>query len=198
MDWAALGGQIIGLGAPLIGGALGGPAGAIAGKILADVLGVDATPEAVNTALANDPSTHAKLAEADAEWAKVAQEVAKAGAQQTTAVNESMRAEIASGTSWTHWRNLQAYELFLFECPLFFLASLFVVGGDLRANDYRGVSTFMALATGFILPYFFARCGLLGWTNSQTTTLRTTAMTGEHQPSVIGTIGEVVKAFAKR
>ena len=34
-----LAGKVIGLGAPVLGGALGGPLGAAAGKILADALG---------------------------------------------------------------------------------------------------------------------------------------------------------------
>ena len=39
-DWGGLAEQVIGLGAPVLGGALGGPLGAAAGKILADTLGV--------------------------------------------------------------------------------------------------------------------------------------------------------------
>jgi outer membrane lipoprotein SlyB len=39
MNWNDLAGKVIGLGAPVLGGALGGPLGAAAGKILADALG---------------------------------------------------------------------------------------------------------------------------------------------------------------
>ena len=39
MNWNDLAGKVIGLGAPILGGALGGPLGAAAGKILADELG---------------------------------------------------------------------------------------------------------------------------------------------------------------
>ncbi len=39
MNWNDLAGKVIGLGAPILGGALGGPLGAAAGKILADALG---------------------------------------------------------------------------------------------------------------------------------------------------------------
>lgn len=64
MDWASLAGQITGLGAPILGsilgGAIAGPAGAAlgsqAGKILASALGVEATPEAVQTAIQSNPN----------------------------------------------------------------------------------------------------------------------------------------------
>lgn len=74
MDWSALAPLVAGA-APTIGGLLGGlipfPGGAILGKmagtILADALGVPATPDAVNTAITTgDPAIiTAKLAEAD-------------------------------------------------------------------------------------------------------------------------------------
>jgi hypothetical protein len=56
MDLATIAGTLARLGAPILGGALGGPAGAaIAGTIidkLAGAFGVDATPDAVGEALA--------------------------------------------------------------------------------------------------------------------------------------------------
>ncbi len=75
MDWSALVPLVAGA-APTIGGLLGGlipfPGGAIlgqvAGKVLAEALGVPATPEAVNTAITTgDPAiVQAKLSEAEA------------------------------------------------------------------------------------------------------------------------------------
>ena len=41
MDWKDLGARVIGLGAPLLGEALGVPLGAAAGRILADALGAE-------------------------------------------------------------------------------------------------------------------------------------------------------------
>lgn len=75
MDWSALI-PLVAQAAPTIGGLLGGlipfPGGAIlgqvAGKVLAEALGVPATPEAVNTAITTgDPAViQAKLSEAEA------------------------------------------------------------------------------------------------------------------------------------
>jgi len=57
IDWQALGKQAIALGAPTIGAALGGPVGAQIGGVLAAILGVDPTPEAVGGAIAEDPGS---------------------------------------------------------------------------------------------------------------------------------------------
>lgn len=87
MDWSIIGG-LVGQAAPTIGGLLGGlipfPGGAIlgqvAGKVLAEALGVPPTPEAVHTAVTTgDPATvNAALAAADA---KMNAEVEKFKAQ---------------------------------------------------------------------------------------------------------------------
>lgn len=55
MDWKAIGKQLANLGLPLLGGAVGGPAGAVAGKALAAALGLssNATPEQTASALGN-------------------------------------------------------------------------------------------------------------------------------------------------
>lgn len=55
MDWVSLGKQVVGLGAPTIGAALGGPVGAQVGAVLATVLGVEPTPEAIGAVVADDP-----------------------------------------------------------------------------------------------------------------------------------------------
>lgn len=74
MDWSVIGG-LVGQAAPTIGGLLGGlipfPGGAIlgtvAGKVLAEALGVAPTPQAVHTAITTgDPATvNAALAKAE-------------------------------------------------------------------------------------------------------------------------------------
>lgn len=72
MDWSSLAGQLAQIGLPalgtLFGGPLGGTVGALVGKGVAAALGVPATPEAVSSAVAADPSGAAlKLAEIEAE-----------------------------------------------------------------------------------------------------------------------------------
>ena len=63
MDWKQVGNTAISVGAPLLGGALFGPAGAAVGSIIAGKFGVapDATPEQVLTAIKGDPDAALKL-----------------------------------------------------------------------------------------------------------------------------------------
>lgn len=58
MNWTDLIAPLVKLGAPLLGGALGGPLGAAAGKIVADAFGAsEATPAAVDAAIKSiDPA----------------------------------------------------------------------------------------------------------------------------------------------
>ena len=65
MDWKQVGNAVISVGAPLLGGALFGPAGATVGSIIAGKFGVspDATPDQVLTAINGDPDAALKLRE---------------------------------------------------------------------------------------------------------------------------------------
>jgi hypothetical protein len=99
LDWGDLAGKVIGLGAPILGGALGGPLGAAAGQILAGALGAaEPTPAAVDAALSGrgvDPSAAAMAAQqAESEWLAALAEIGKA---QVAEVGATQRAEIASG-----------------------------------------------------------------------------------------------------
>lgn len=66
MSWQKIG-KAIGKVAPVLGAALGGPAGAAIGELLANTLGVDATPAAVANAIKNDPQAALKLREFELE-----------------------------------------------------------------------------------------------------------------------------------
>lgn len=62
MDWKDIAG-VVGKAAPIVGGILGGPAGAAVGGLVATALGTDSTPDAVSTALLADPQAAIKLKE---------------------------------------------------------------------------------------------------------------------------------------
>lgn len=67
MDWSAIAGTLSTMGLTALGTAVGGPAGGVFGKAIADALGVSPTPEAVQQAIASsDPETiKAQLADID-------------------------------------------------------------------------------------------------------------------------------------
>ena len=60
LSWSDVGRAVGGI-APILGTALGGPAGAVVGSMIASALGTSATPDAVNTAMAADPTNAAKI-----------------------------------------------------------------------------------------------------------------------------------------
>ncbi len=65
MDWKSVSNAAISVGAPLLGGALFGPAGAAVGSIIASKFGVplDSTPDQVLAAINGDPDAALKLRE---------------------------------------------------------------------------------------------------------------------------------------
>jgi hypothetical protein len=191
MNWDNLVPQLVRLGAPLIGQAIGGPFGAVAGKILAETFGAaEATPEAVGEAVAKADPTAALAAarEAEDKWLAALSEIARA---QVAEVGQTQRAEIASDDFLQRsWRPIYALELSLFECPGF----AFVVGHALISGSAEAINGLAALS-GLLITYMGARFGVLGVYVSGRSREKQASATGEIVPSVIG---EVVKAVIRR
>jgi hypothetical protein len=109
MDLASLAASLTRLGAPIIGGALGGPAGAAIASTIVDKLAsafeVDATPEAVEAALEKaDAPIVVRRVEA-AEAPAISAEVARILAAEVKRVSEAQSAEIEKGFgAWQFWR----------------------------------------------------------------------------------------------
>ena len=191
MDWSELAKTVIGLGAPLIGTALGGPLGGAAGKILAEALGAaEPTPAAVKNAIAAaDPAAAANAAaQAEAEWAAALAEIGKSQVEQ---VGETQRTEIASDDPLQRWwRPLYALELSMLECPAFALTLLHAlwIGHEPGINGFANLS-------GLLMTYFGARFGVLGVYVSSRGREKQAAATGQPVPSVIG---QVVKTIARK
>jgi hypothetical protein len=193
MDWTTVAAKLVSLGAPMLGSALGGPLGGMAGKLVADAFGAAAaTPDAVHAAIA-DKATDLKLAaeaaqKAESEWMSALAEIGKA---QVSEVGETMRAESASEDVLQRWwRPLYALELSLIECPAFALTILHALwnGHDAGINGLVNLS-------GLLMTYFGARFGVLGVYVSGRTREKQSAITGEDAPSIVGT---VLKAVARK
>jgi hypothetical protein len=112
MDWKDLGSKIVSLGAPLLGGAVGGPGGAILGKVVANMFGGD--PE--------DPSDLLSKLTMDSDAALKCKEIESseriAIAQINQANTDSARdreVEITKATGGLNW-------------PMYVLAGVVVVG----------------------------------------------------------------------
>lgn len=202
MDWKSLGGTLAKTGFPIIGAALGGPLGGtiggVVGGIVASALGVDNTPEAVNTAITTgDPAVvNAALAKAEAEvsakWATI-EAIAKAEAEVNKVnieqINETMRAEIDARVPWWHWRHLIGY------------ATLLWIIGPLPPIVYHmwvgNITVLNALVAAVVslVPIIAISAGLNGWVAQDNTKRAVTAMTGEPPQSATAAI---VKAIVKK
>jgi hypothetical protein len=183
MNWNDLAGKVIGLGAPILGEALGGPLGAAAGKILADALGAhEPTPAAVNTAIEQvaDPNAAGAAAkQAESEWLAALAEIGKA---QMAEVGATQRAEMVSGDPLQRlWRPIFALELSLLECPAFALTLLRALwtGHDAGINGFASLSA-------LLMAYFGARLSVLGIYMTGRTREKQASVTGELPPTVIG------------
>jgi hypothetical protein len=186
-DWDDLAQHLIGLGAPLIGGALGGPLGAAAGQILAEALGATAaTPDAIKAAMAERGSATAAAArEAEAQFATA---LAQIGQEQVREVGATQRAEMASGDFLQRaWRPLHALELSLVECPLFTLTLLHA----LWTGSSASIEGFGSLS-GLLIAYFGARFGILGVYVSGRSREKLAVATGEISPSSIADVARSV------
>ncbi len=193
LDWKDLAQTVIGLGAPALGAALGGPFGGVAGKLLAEAIGAPApTPSAVNAAVVERAAESTFAAEAaqraEAEWLTVLAEIGKT---QVSEVGQTQRAEIASGDRLQRWwRPLYALELSLVECPAFALTLLHA----LWLGHEPGINGFANLS-GLFMAYFGARFGVLGVYVTGRTKEKRICATGVLTPSPIT---ELVKAIVKK
>src|SRR6195952_3921341 len=189
MDWGDLTKQVISLGAPMLGTALGGPLGGAAGEILARALGsVASTPAAGQTVLpVADP---AKLAEAEARWTELIRAEAET---QRTAISETqatIRAEIASDDPIQRWwRPAYALEL-TFECAALWT----VLVHEFWTGDIQTINALIG-ATALLATYWGFRFGVLGVYISGRTREKVSAATGQDTP---GILERVVKAVVKK
>lgn len=189
MDWGDLAKQVIGLGAPLLGSALGGPLGGAAGQILATALGsASATPGAVQATLPTaDP---AKVAEAEARWIETIRAEAET---QRTAISETqttMRAEMASNDVMQRWwRPIYAFEL-TFECAALWT----VLVHEFWTGDVETINALVGAMTLFV-TYWGFRFGVLGVYISGRTREKVCAATGQDTP---GMLEKLVKAVARK
>lgn len=186
MEWNDIARQVITLGAPALGAALGGPLGGAAGKILADVLGASAaTPGGVGTLLPTaDP---AKITEAETRWIEIVRAEAEAQRTAVAETQQTIRAEIASDDvvqRW--WRPVYAFELTL-ECGALWA----VLVHEFWTGDVQTINT-LVNATTLLIAYWGFRFGVLGVYVSGRTREKLGGAVGQEASG--GLVGKVMKA----
>lgn len=189
MDWGDLAKQVIGLGAPILGTALGGPLGGAAGRILAEVVGApEATPDAVGKALAT--SSADQLAQAENAWAEAIRAEAEAQRTAVTETQSTIRAELTAGDALQRWwRPLYAFEL-TFECAALWA----VLVHEFWTGDMTAINALIG-ATGLLVSYWGFRFGVLGVYMSGRTREKVCAATGRETP---GAMDKLIKAVTKK
>lgn len=106
MDWKALGNKIVDFGAPLLGGAIGGPGGAALGGVVADMFGGNPEdPGSLLQAMERDPEARVKLAQIQSDervrLREIAAEQTKAQlADRQSARQREVALQQAGRTSW--------------------------------------------------------------------------------------------------
>jgi len=156
------------------------------GKVIADQIGVPATPEALGKALSTDPEVLKKMQDTEAEWARTTAAIAQAAASQSDSINQTIRAE--QGTiSWYHWRHLIGYVTVLWAAGIAVVTTRL-----LWTLDPAQIAAAITLLTA-MWTVFAALCALNGYVAMDNTRRTSAAASGVMPPSVIDMIGGLFK-----
>lgn len=152
------------MGAPILGGligtAVGGPAGKIAGTLagkaiegLAESLGTDPIPSAIEGAIASDPGAAAKVQAAESRSA----EVIRVWEIEARAAAEAQTAEIEKGFgSWNWRRNMAHYSAW----GMFVVSGLATIYGAFVGNaGLTTVSAVFTATTGVVMAWVAVNSG---------------------------------------
>lgn len=180
--------DLVGKGAPLIGAALGGPAGGAVGGLIASALGVDNDPGQILQKLKTDPDALAKIKQLEYRHKERLESMAiEAQTAQMTEVNKTMRAELlADGWFKSGWRPLLGYIVGInIGLILFSLAySIFA--------DPKSAADVVASATVILTMAL----GVLGYNVKQRTNDKH-AILGQKTPGLLQALAERVKGNGK-
>ncbi|HQF30759.1 MAG TPA: hypothetical protein PLJ34_04860 [Hyphomicrobiales bacterium] len=194
MDWAALGKKIIGLGAPVVGGALGGPAGAAVGAAIGAALGVDGDPDAIDAAI--DGSGEAAIEainDVEPELPGIYAEFSR----QIENVNKTMRAElVAHSALQRNWRPLWGVGALV----IWFLTGLSVIAAIATAlvGGDASVMTAVAAALSGLAWFYTAPLAVLGVVAWGRTAEKTATLSEGRGPSLVEAIaGRIAKGGGK-
>jgi len=110
MNWSDIK-DVVGKIAPVLGTALGGPAGAAVGGLISSALGVENSPDRVAAAMQSDPEATAKLVQLqNAHIESLRRMALEAETSRLAEINKTMRAEAAASDPYVRrWRPTFGY-----------------------------------------------------------------------------------------
>jgi len=173
MDWKEIGKSLVSQGVPLLGGILGGPAGAVAGKMVAGIFDTNpSNPEELLNAIQSDPEAISKLREFEMTHKQKLQELQLEETRAFLADMDSARSREIALAKATGKSNKDLYVMAYIVIGSFFLISGFLfyqvitMSGDssIDSNVMEKINNnplvmiiIGALISGFtqVLSYFF-------------------------------------------
>lgn len=169
MDWKEIGRALVSQGAPMLGGLLGGPAGAVAGKMVAGMFGADPeSPEDVMNAITADPAAMQKIKEFEAKHQEELQRLQIKETELFLADIDSARKREVEVARVTGKKDKDLYLMAYIVIGSFFAITLYLLYAIIRADpDTNAIDELKdhplamiiigALISGFtqVLSYFF-------------------------------------------
>jgi len=169
MDWKEVGRSLVSQGMPLVGGLLGGPAGAAVGRMVSGVFGADPeSPEEVMNAIQSDPDAITKLREFEMKHKEKLEELQIEETKAFLADVQSARSREAATVAATGERDTHLYILaYIVVASFFGLAGYLLYGVIAKSETSTAVDAIKnnplimlligALISGFtqVLSYFF-------------------------------------------
>ena len=167
MDWKEIGRSLVSQGAPVLGGVLGGPAGAVAGKMVAGLFGADPnSPEDVMNAITGDPAAIQKIKEFEATHRQELQRLQLEETRAFLADLDSARQREVEVAKATGQKDKDLYRMAYLVLGIFFAITLFLLvviatGKNELIEELKNHPLAMiiigALISGFtqVLSYFF-------------------------------------------
>lgn len=196
-----IGKSLLQLGAPIIGAAIGGPFGAIAGKFLADAVGApDASPASINEAWQKlDPAAQAAAAaKAEEAYAAALTEEAKTAGIVATQIGETSRAEVGSEDAYVRRGRPSILYAFAFLSVLFGIVFALAAAVIVYRFDAAGIATAFAAMSSlmFAVGAFLGvvMVPVTGYVKSRGQE-KQAAITGERAPGALESLG---KLFGKK
>lgn len=203
MDWGELGKKIAGIGAPLLGGAIGGPGGAAIGGMVAEAFGLSTDdPTEIAQAIERDPQAAVKLQQIQSDERVRLREIASkqaiaqidAETEQHRTVNETMRAELQAGSGYrAGWRPMFGY-IMAFNMAVISLAFAAAIGAIIyEPTNGKNISDGFAAMLGSFVTIFSIGLGVLGVQVHKRSKDKELAA-GVSKPGVLQRIGSALKS----
>lgn len=154
--------DVVGKAAPLVGTALGGPAGGAVASMLASALGVEDTPDAINEALKTDPEAAVKLQQLQNEHERELRSmVLQAETTRMAETNTTYRKELGSEDGFVRRARPMFLYVVAFSIAVEVLVAVYVVmvGASLSdlATLYQALSIPQGIAAGMCGVYLKKR-----------------------------------------